>query len=131
MPPAAMTRITVLLLALALLVPGRGLAAPSPAPAADPPSLRVETGRHSAPINRLGVDPAERWFATTSYDKTVRLWSLDGRPLRTLRLPIGPEDEGSLYGIAVSPDGRTLAYASIMPDLDRPRRPGRPPLRWT
>jgi hypothetical protein len=74
------------------------------------PILRIETGMHSAAIWRIGADAQCRLLATASDDKTVRLWSMpDGRLLRTQRLPIGPGNEGKLFAVAVSPDGRLIA----------------------
>ena len=74
------------------------------------PVLRIETGMHTARIQRIGVDRACRLLATGSPDKTVRLWSLpEGRLLRTLRWPIGPGDLGQVYAVAVSPDGKLVA----------------------
>ena len=71
------------------------------------PFLRIETGMHTAPIRRIGVDASCRRIATASLDKTVRLWSLpDGRLERTIRAPIGAKHDGMLYAIALSPDGR-------------------------
>ena len=82
------------------------------------PFLRIETGMHTAAIWRLGVDASCRRLATTSDDKTLRLWSLpDGRLERTIRLPIGPGDEGKLYAVALSPDGRRLAAGGWDPLL--------------
>ena len=69
--------------------------------------LRLETGMHTAPIRAAAVDAGGRLLATASFDKTVRLWSLPGgEPLRVLRPAIGSGQEGELFAVAVSPDGR-------------------------
>jgi hypothetical protein len=74
------------------------------------PVLRVETGMHTTKITRAVTDAAGRVLATASYDKTVRLWSLDtGELIRVLRPPIGSGDEGKLYAVAMSPDGRFVS----------------------
>jgi hypothetical protein len=73
------------------------------------PVLRIETGMHTAAIQRIGVDAACRLMATGSRDNTVRLWSLpDGRLLRIQRLPTS-KSPGFVDGVAVSPDGRRIA----------------------
>lgn len=93
------------------------LAVPAPVSAADPetpatPFLRIETGLHTALINRLAVDGEGRLVATVSDDKTARLWTLaDGKLLATLRVPLGPGNEGRLYAVALSPDGKRLLVA--------------------
>jgi WD40 repeat protein len=72
--------------------------------------LRLETGMHTAPITRIGVDAAQRYLVTGSHDKTVRVWELvSGRLLRTLRPPIGAGSEGEINAVALSPDGSTIA----------------------
>jgi WD40 repeat protein len=74
------------------------------------PFLRIETGMHTAPIRRIGVDASCSLLATASDDKTVRLWSLpDGKLKRTIRLPISGGNAGKVYATALSPDGRLLA----------------------
>jgi WD40 repeat protein len=74
------------------------------------PILRVETGMHTAAINRISVDTANRYLVTASEDKTARVWSLpSGKLLRVLRPPVGPENEGKLFAVAISPDGGTVA----------------------
>ena len=79
------------------------------------PMLRIDPGMHTAPIRGLGVDAACNLIATGSEDKTVRLWALPqgegGSPeLRhTLRLPIGESNQGKVYSVALSPDGKYVA----------------------
>lgn len=80
------------------------------APAA--PFLRIETGLHTARINRIATDASGRLVATVSHDKTVRLWSRDsGEPVGVLRIPIDRGEEGRLYAVALSPDGATAVAA--------------------
>lgn len=74
------------------------------------PILRVESGMHTAPITRIGVDAANRYLVTGSHDKTVRVWDLTtGRLLQIIRVPVGQGNEGKIYAVAISPDGRTVA----------------------
>ena len=43
-------------------------------------------------------------------DRTVRVWSVaDGKLLRTIWIPIGPEYVGRVYAVAISQDGSTIA----------------------
>src|SRR5260370_16812270 len=73
------------------------------------PVLRLETGMHTAPIRAAAVDAGGRLLATASFDKTVRLWSLPGGELlRVLRPAIGSGQEGELFAVAVSPEGRSV-----------------------
>ncbi|MFA7268138.1 MAG: caspase family protein [Sterolibacterium sp.] len=96
----------------------------SAAVAAEPPSspiLRVETGRHTAAIQRIASDGQGRWLATASEDKTLRVWQMQsGKLLQTLRPPIDAGDEGKLYSVAMSPDGTYIAAAGWTGlDLDK------------
>lgn len=103
-------RAAPLLLAAALPWPSTPAVA---AGALEPPSaplLRIEVGAHTSIVRRIVADPARGRLVTVSDDATARVWDLaGGRLLRTLRVPIGPGTEGSLYAAALSPDGRTLA----------------------
>ena len=96
---------------LALLLPLTLSAAP--ADAGEPPRepmLRIEAGRHTAAVNRVAVDHAGRWLITASNDKSLRVWELpEGVLVRTIRPPIGEGYEGQLFGVAISPDGNTVA----------------------
>ncbi len=97
---------TLLLLLLLLATPLGAQAGELPTD----PLLRLETGMHTGPIKRIGVDQAGGLLITASDDKTLRLWNpADGSLLRTLRPPIGPGDEGRLYAAALSPDGQWVA----------------------
>jgi WD40 repeat protein len=79
------------------------------------PILRIETGTHTARLGDAATDAAGRVLVTASEDKTARIWSLpDLRPLGVLRPPIGPEQDGLLFAVAVSPDGRLAAVAGAL-----------------
>jgi len=74
------------------------------------PILKIETGMHTALIRRIGIDSAERYLVTGSDDKTIKVWELKtGKLIKTLRPPIGNGNEGKIYAVAISPDGRHIA----------------------
>ncbi|MBK1648805.1 caspase family protein [Rhabdochromatium marinum] len=78
------------------------------------PLLRIETGMHTASIRALEVDRSAGLFFTASDDKTIRAWNLvDGRLVDIFRVPAGAGDEGRLYALAASPDGRWLAAGGM------------------
>ncbi len=78
------------------------------------PILRIDSGMHTAPIISIAVDAQCRIAATSSRDKTVRLWSMpDGKLIRTPRLPIGDGISGRVNAVAVSSDGRLIAAGGI------------------
>ena len=79
------------------------------------PILRIEPGMHTAPIVRIGVDATCTLMVTGSVDKTARLWALpeggrgSAKELRTLRVPIGDDNEGKIYSVALAPNGKWVA----------------------
>ncbi|NKB81970.1 MAG: hypothetical protein GKS05_08800 [Nitrospirales bacterium] len=76
------------------------------------PILRLETGMHTQRISRVGLDQENRYVVTASSDKTVRVWERGtGQLIRTLRPPIGKNNEGKLFAAAISPNGRTIVCA--------------------
>src|SRR5271166_4034215 len=79
-------------------------------PAAAPPVLVLDSGGHTSTVNKVLFTSDGKELISVSDDKTIRFWDVaSGEPIRVLRPPIGPGDEGMLYAAAVSPDGRTLA----------------------
>jgi hypothetical protein len=76
------------------------------------PILRIEAGGPAGAVSSLSVDAAGTLMAAASYDKTVRLYSLpDDVERAVLRPPIGDQQEGELYAVALSPDGKTVFAA--------------------
>ncbi|HXT81073.1 MAG TPA: hypothetical protein VN702_16020, partial [Acetobacteraceae bacterium] len=76
------------------------------------PFLRIEAVGHVGAVPRVALDASGHLLATAGYDKTVRLWSLpDGRERAVLHPPIGAENEGEIYAVALSPDGRRVFAA--------------------
>jgi WD40 repeat protein len=79
------------------------------------PILRIETRMHTAQVNRVEIDAACQHMVTGSPDKTARLWELPengaGEPnlQRVRRVPIGSGDDGKIYAVALSSDGRFVA----------------------
>ena len=75
------------------------------------PILSVEVGTHNAGIMRIALDPSNRILVTGSEDKTVRVWDISGRGelLRILRPPVDAGNVGKINGVALSPDGATVA----------------------
>ena len=74
------------------------------------PLLRLNTDRHTDAIPGIATDAQNRFLVTASDDKTARVWSLpDGQLQTILRVPIADPDTGSLYAVAITPDGSTVA----------------------
>jgi WD40 repeat protein len=74
------------------------------------PMLRLNTQMHTASIRKMSIDAQQRFVVTGSHDKTARVWDLQtGDLLQVLRPPIGNDDEGKIFAVAISPDGETIA----------------------
>jgi WD40 repeat protein len=81
--------------------------------AAEPPAdpiLKIDPLMHTAAIFHIATDARFRWLVTAAHDKTARVWDLaTGRLQTVIRPPIGLNDEGKLYAVALSPDGAVVA----------------------
>ena len=64
------------------------------------PMLRIEAGMHTGVVMRIDLSADGKLMVTGASDKTVRLWSLpDGKLLRTLRVPISPDNGGKVHAV--------------------------------
>lgn len=74
------------------------------------PQFRVDATMHTAAIGQIRADAPRNRVVTLSSDRTVRIWQLPSlRLIRVLRLPQEGSVEGLPVGLAISPDGRTVA----------------------
>ncbi len=74
------------------------------------PILKIETGMHTARVNDIRVDSANRVLVTASDDGTARAWRLpSGELINTFRVPVIPARMGDVKTIAISPDGSMVA----------------------
>jgi WD40 repeat protein len=62
---------------------------------------------HLNPVNSISFSPDGQVLASGSNDRTVKLWSLDGTPLKTLK-----GHRNGVSAVAWSPDGKYLASTS-------------------
>ncbi|HAA31677.1 MAG TPA: hypothetical protein DCE56_33220, partial [Cyanobacteria bacterium UBA8553] len=62
---------------------------------------------HTDTVFSVRFSPDGQTLASASADKTVKLWSLNGKLLRTLK---GHRD--TVFSVSFSPDGQTIASAS-------------------
>lgn len=74
------------------------------------PKLSIEAGSHISAVRRVSVSADGMTLVTGSDDKTVRVWNAqDGSLEAVLRVPTGDGDDGKIFAVAISPDGKTVA----------------------
>lgn len=99
---------TVVGIVASLILGAVAARAESPPDAA--PQLRIEAGSHVSIVRRVAASADGTVLVTGSDDKTVRVWqAATGRLERVLRVPTGPGDDGKIFSVAISPDGRVIA----------------------
>jgi WD40 repeat protein len=80
------------------------------------PRLMLDTGGHMAIITGLTFTPDGKQLVSAGHDKVVRVWDWpEGKTIRTMRGQVAPGDEGKIYAMALSPDGRWLAVGGWFP----------------
>ncbi len=83
-------------------------------------SIGVDAGTHIGKIWRADVHEKTGVVATSSDDKTVRLWSLDnGELLNSFRFPTADARNGKLYAIDIHPEGKLIAVSGRPPAQDQ------------
>lgn len=86
---------------------------------ASEPILRVSTLQHSGMIRSLNADRSGKLFATTSWDRTVKIWATsNGGLLQTYYMPIAGEGgdvhTGRVYSAAFFPNKPLVAVAGYL-----------------
>ena len=62
---------------------------------------------HSNDVYSVSFSPDGKYIASCSYDRTIKLWTVDGKPVKTFE-----GHSGEVTGIAFSPDGKYIASGS-------------------
>jgi WD40 repeat protein len=74
------------------------------------PQLMLDIGGHLGGIRELTFTPDGRQLVSASDDKMIRIWDWQaGKTVRTIRGQVGPGNEGKIFAMALSPNGRWLA----------------------
>lgn len=81
----------------------------------DKPILMLETGGHQAIIKSLAFTPDGKYLISAGDDKVIRIWDWQAqKTVRTIRSEVGVGDEGKIYSLALSTDGRYLAVGGYI-----------------
>ncbi|MGA2701592.1 MAG: family 16 glycoside hydrolase [Isosphaeraceae bacterium] len=74
------------------------------------PTLVLDVGGHTSTVRGAVFTPDGQRLITVSHEKTIRIWDVNtGTTSRVLRTPLGSGPIGEHFGVALSPDGNTLA----------------------
>src|SRR5438552_402833 len=83
----------------------------APALPAEPDfALDLATAGIRAFFKDIAFSSDGQYLFSASYDKTIRIWDWEsGVTLRTLRGYFGAGNDGKIFAVAISPDGKTIA----------------------
>jgi len=74
------------------------------------PQLVLDAEGHTGTVKGAVFSGDGKQLITVSHDKTIRIWDVGtGTSARVLRPPTGSGQVGEYFGVALSPDGKTLA----------------------
>src|SRR3974390_1405447 len=91
------------------------LCAPALAQNKDLPILQLDTGGHQAILKSMYFTPDGKYVVSSGDDKVVRVWDWQAqKTVRAIRGQVDSGDEGKLFAMALSPDGRWLATGGFI-----------------
>jgi WD40 repeat protein len=113
----------LIVVAFAMVLRGHPVAAQS---LFEQATLVVDPGKHTGRINSVAVSKSGKFAVSGSFDKTIRIWSLDGVQEKkgtlkhTVRMPAGEDNIGKIYAVAISPQDDLVAAGGWTSGNDEP-----------
>jgi len=74
-------------------------------------SKQIATFKHNGEVSNVVFSPDGNSLATASFDRTAKLWNLQGKEIATFK------HNGEVYNVLFNPNGKTVATASSDDDV--------------